>query len=70
MSQSESLTEPDSRTDRPAARRGKDKDLEQALYEKRQKIYPRQVHGLFARLRLSGVAAPATPLALRGARSS
>ena len=35
---------------------GKDRDLEQALYEKRQKIYPREVHGLFATLRLSGVA--------------
>ena len=34
-----------------------DKELEQALYEKRQKIYPREVHGLFARLRLSGVGA-------------
>ena len=34
-----------------------DKELEQALYEKRQKIYPREVHGLFARLRLSGVVA-------------
>jgi len=33
-----------------------DKDLEQALYEKRLKIYPREVHGLFAKLRLSGVA--------------
>ena len=35
---------------------GNDKELERALYEKRQKIYPREVHGLFARLRLSGVA--------------
>lgn len=34
----------------------RDKELEQALYEKRQKIYPRQVHGLFATLRLTGVA--------------
>lgn len=33
-----------------------DKELERALYEKRQKVYPREVHGLFARLRLSGVA--------------
>jgi len=33
-----------------------DHAVEQALYEKRQKIYPRQVRGLFARLRLSGVA--------------
>jgi cytochrome c oxidase accessory protein FixG len=57
MSEAEPLTEPDSGKSRPAAKRGKDKDLEQALYEKRQKVYPRQVHGLFARLRLSGVTA-------------
>ncbi len=30
-------------------------DVEQALYAKRQKIYPREVHGIFARLRLLGV---------------
>ena len=30
-------------------------DIEQALYAKRSKIYPRQVHGLFAMLRASGV---------------
>ncbi len=30
-------------------------DIEQSLYAKRQKIYPRQVHGLFAWLRTSGV---------------
>ena len=30
-------------------------DLEQELYSKRQKIYPREVHGLFAYLRLAGV---------------
>lgn len=29
--------------------------IEQELYAKRQKIYPRQVHGLFARLRVSAV---------------
>ena len=34
---------------------GQDEVVEQALYEKRQKIYPREVHGLFARLRLAGV---------------
>ncbi|MDJ0956009.1 MAG: cytochrome c oxidase accessory protein CcoG [Arenicellales bacterium] len=51
---------PADNTTTPAASRpfqtSKDKELEQALYEKRQKIYPREVHGLFARLRLSGVA--------------
>ncbi|MFZ0487766.1 MAG: cytochrome c oxidase accessory protein CcoG [Arenicellales bacterium] len=31
--------------------------LEPSLYAKRQKVYPRQVHGLFASLRLSGVIA-------------
>ena len=35
--------------------KGSDRELERALYEKRQKIYPRQVHGLFATLRLTGV---------------
>lgn len=30
-------------------------EVEQSLYEKRKKIYPRQVHGLFAALRVSGV---------------
>ncbi len=30
-------------------------DVDQSLYAKRQKIFPRQVHGLFARLRLLGV---------------
>ncbi len=29
--------------------------VEQSLYAKRQKIFPRQVHGMFARLRLLGV---------------
>ena len=31
-------------------------DLQQELYEKRQKIYPREVHGTFAFLRWSGIA--------------
>ena len=31
-------------------------DIEQELYQKRKKIYPREVHGLFAKLRLLGVA--------------
>ena len=30
-------------------------DVQQTLYAKREKIYPRQVHGLFARLRTTGV---------------
>ncbi len=30
-------------------------DVEQSLYEKHQKVYPREVHGLFTRLRLFGV---------------
>ena len=30
-------------------------DVEELLYEKREKIYPRQVHGLFAGLRISAV---------------
>ncbi len=31
--------------------------VDQELYQKRKKIYPRQVHGLFAALRVSGVSA-------------
>ena len=31
-------------------------DVEQSLYQKRKKIYPREVHGVFAALRASGVA--------------
>lgn len=57
MAEAEALKETDSRTHKPSARRPRDQDLEQALYEKRQKIYPREVHGLFARLRLGGVSA-------------
>jgi cytochrome c oxidase accessory protein FixG len=34
-----------------------DREVEQALYAKRQKIYPREVHGLFAGLRVVAVAA-------------
>ncbi|MDX1606614.1 MAG: 4Fe-4S binding protein, partial [Candidatus Competibacterales bacterium] len=30
-------------------------DLQRFLYQKRQKIYPREVHGLFARLRVAAV---------------
>ena len=32
-------------------------EVEQSLYAKRQKIYPREVHGIFAALRTSGVTA-------------
>ncbi|MXZ80621.1 MAG: cytochrome c oxidase accessory protein CcoG [Gammaproteobacteria bacterium] len=32
-----------------------DSSLEQSLYERRQRIYPRQVHGLFASMRVTGV---------------
>ncbi len=35
----------------------KSDDVEQSLYAKRKKIYPREVHGLFAALRTTGVAA-------------
>ena len=28
-------------------------NVEQALYEKRQKVYPREVHGTFAALRVT-----------------
>jgi cytochrome c oxidase accessory protein FixG len=56
--EAESLTTAsDSRVDRRPPSRTREQDLERALYEKRQKIYPREVHGLFARLRLSGVCA-------------
>ena len=30
-------------------------DVEQSLYAKRKKIYPREVHGMFAALRTTGV---------------
>jgi len=39
----------------PAKERGKDSELEQSLYATREKIYPREVHGIFAKLRLTGV---------------
>ncbi|MFO1352400.1 MAG: cytochrome c oxidase accessory protein CcoG [Gammaproteobacteria bacterium] len=34
---------------------GGDADVQDFLYQKRQKIYPREVHGLFARLRVAAV---------------
>ena len=39
----------------PAAADHSDKQVEQSLYAKREKIYPREVHGLYARLRTLGV---------------
>lgn len=39
---------------KPGANKGGN-EVEQELYKKRQKIYPREVHGLFAALRTSGV---------------
>ena len=38
-----------------AAARQSDGQIEQSLYAKQQKIYPREVHGVFARLRALGV---------------
>ena len=38
----------------PAAPRPSSDDVEASLYEKRQKIYPREVHGWFATMRVSG----------------
>jgi len=32
-----------------------DQEVEQSLYAKREKIYPRAVHGIFARLRVTGI---------------
>ena len=40
---------------KPGDTKGGD-EVEQELYKKREKIYPREVHGLFAALRTSGVA--------------
>ena len=34
-----------------------EREVEEALYAKRQKIYPREVHGLFAGLRIAAVVA-------------
>ena len=47
------MSAPDSR---PAAgKRQSDEEVQQSLYAKQEKIYPRQVHGLYARLRTLGV---------------
>lgn len=42
---------PESKQDKPQA----SDEVERSLYAKRQKIYPREVHGLFAALRTTGV---------------
>ena len=47
------MTNPDATG--PTAASRSDEQIEQSLYAKAEKIYPRQVHGLFARLRLLGV---------------
>jgi len=39
----------------PAVARQSDEQVEESLYAKQEKIYPREVHGLFARLRVLGV---------------
>ena len=47
------MTNPD--TTGPAAASQSDEQVAQSLYAKAEKIYPREVHGLFARLRVLGV---------------
>jgi cytochrome c oxidase accessory protein FixG len=47
------MTAPDPKG--PSAAVRTDEQVEQSLYAKREKIYPREVHGLFARLRTLGV---------------
>jgi len=47
------MTNPDATGPDTASR--SDEQVEQSLYAKAEKIYPRQVHGLFARLRVLGV---------------
>lgn len=46
---------PERRTRKGAA--APDKDVENFLYQKHQKVYPREVHGLFARMRILAVVA-------------
>ncbi len=41
--------------DKPSSSNSASNDIEQSLYEKRQKIYPRQVKGIFAGLRVAAV---------------
>jgi cytochrome c oxidase accessory protein FixG len=47
------MTNPDATGPTSASR--SDEQIEQSLYAKSEKIYPREVHGLFARLRVLGV---------------
>jgi len=47
------MTNPDATGPNAAPR--SDEQIEQSLYAKAEKIYPREVHGLFARLRVLGV---------------
>ena len=47
------MTNPDATG--PTAASRSDEQVEQSLYAKSEKIYPREVHGLFARLRVLGV---------------
>ena len=47
------MTNPD--TTGPATGSRSDEQVAESLYAKAEKIYPRQVHGLFARLRVLGV---------------
>ena len=39
----------------PGGARNSDDQVEKSLYAKAEKIYPREVHGLFARMRVLGV---------------
>ena len=50
------MIENESKVNRNAGTVVVDADVEQSLYAKREKIYPREVHGLFAALRTMGVA--------------
>ncbi len=52
---SESASETEASADTTAVDNKLSKDIEQSLYSKRKKIYPREVHGLFAALRTTGV---------------
>ncbi len=45
----------DSDTNKARQKKSVEVDLNQSLYAKHQKVYPREVHGLFATLRVAGV---------------
>ena len=45
----------DSDTNKARQKKSVEVDLNQSLYAKHQKVYPREVHGLFATLRVTGV---------------